>query len=59
VGAGEVFHGGPGLHFVGYFGHGLEVVLVAVVEGVGEEVIALMLEILLNVKVVLVILLEP
>lgn len=58
VGAGEVIHGGSTFDFVCDFGHGFEVVFVAVVEGIGEEVVEAVLVILFDEKVAFVVVLE-
>lgn len=58
VAAGDVVHGSFVFDLVDDFGHGLEVVLVAVVEGVAEEGVVLLLIVPLDEEVVLVVLLE-
>jgi hypothetical protein len=58
VGAGKVINGCPTFDLICNFGHGFEVIFVAVVEGVGEKVVETMLIVLFNVEVGLVVLLE-
>jgi hypothetical protein len=51
MGSGKVFHVGFVFELVCYFGHSLEVILIAVVESVGEEVVKLMFEVLFDVQI--------
>lgn len=58
VGAGQVVDGCSAFNLICDFGHGFEVIFVAVVEGVGEEAVEAMLVVLFDVEISLVVLLE-
>lgn len=55
---GKVLHSGSASQLLCNFGHSLQIVLIAVVEGIGQKVLELLLEILLNIQIILVVLLE-